>query len=71
MYFDLARFIQDYAADLNFQEFMTDIIESTPIGQPYIAVDDTGDEFYLSAEEVLIIRNAVINIRRGEEYGGN
>ena len=71
MYFDLARFIQDYAADLNFQEFMTDIIESTPIGQPYIAVDDTADEFYLSAEEVLIIRNAVINIRRGEEYGGN
>ena len=71
MYFDLARFIQDYTADLNFQEFMTDIIESTPIGQPYIAVDDTGDEFYLSAEEVLIIRNAVINIRRGEEYGGN
>lgn len=71
MYFDLARFIQDYAADLNFQEFITDIIESTPIGQPYIAVDDTGDEFYLSAEEVLIIRNAVINIRRGEEYGGN
>ena len=71
MYFDLARFIQDYAADLNFQEFMTDIIESTPIGQPYIAVDDTGDEFYLSAEEVLIIRNAVINIWRGEEYGGN
>ena len=71
MYFDLARFIQDYAADLNFQEFITDIIESTPIGQLYIAVDDTGDEFYLSAEEVLIIRNAVINIRRGEEYGGN
>lgn len=71
MYFDLAAFIKYYSTDTEFQEFMAYILESTPIGQPFISVDDTGDEFSLTAEEVLIIRNTILRIRQGEEYGGN